>query len=110
MPYYLLSSLLHPQELPMEFLSFSGKKTEDETIFLQDVKRLAFTEGRSRDNDWLVDYVETCLTGAALDWYSQLDEKVQMSWKQLRLALLQSFTARGDLAIPAPPAAAPPGS
>lgn len=93
----------------MEFLSFFGEQNDDVTTFLQAVKRIALTEGKSRDDDWLTDYVESCLTGPALDWYAQLDKNVQTSWQDLRLALLQKYTARGNVGPPAaPPAQAPP--
>ncbi|KAG8845117.1 hypothetical protein FRB96_002719 [Tulasnella sp. 330] len=95
----------------MEFLSFSGKKSEDVTEFLQNVTRIAFKEGKSRDDNWLADYVESCLTGPALDWYAQLGTDSQRNWTSLRIALLQNYTARRDTSfIPAPPAAAPPGT
>ncbi|KAG8852704.1 hypothetical protein FRB96_008560 [Tulasnella sp. 330] len=86
----------------MEFLSFCGDGGEDATLFLQRVNRIAFAEGKSRDNQWLTDYVAACLTGTALYWYAELDERVQTSWKDLRLAILKQFTIRGDK--PDPPA------
>ncbi|KAG9027251.1 hypothetical protein FRB95_007968 [Tulasnella sp. JGI-2019a] len=95
----------------MQFLSFSGKMDEDVTAFLQSVQRVAFTEGTSRDNEWLTNYVGSCLTGQALTWYALLDDDVQMSWKDLRLRLLLEFAVRDDITlVPDPPAAAPPPS
>ncbi|KAG8983692.1 hypothetical protein FRB93_007089 [Tulasnella sp. JGI-2019a] len=91
----------------MQFLSFSGREDEDVTLFLQNVTRIAFTKGNARDNDWHADYVGTCLSGGALDWYAELDEEVQRSWRDIRLALLKQFSVRGRAPDP-PPAAAPP--
>ncbi|KAG9027254.1 hypothetical protein FRB95_007971 [Tulasnella sp. JGI-2019a] len=81
----------------MQFLVFSGSQDEDVTAFLQNVKKIAFVEGKSRDSDWLVDYVESCLSGVALDWYDALGEDVQMNWGELRHALLKQFTFRGGV-------------
>ncbi|KAG8872968.1 hypothetical protein FRB98_009282, partial [Tulasnella sp. 332] len=94
---------------PMQFLSFSGDQDEDVTAFLQNVNRIAFTEGRFRDNDWIADYVGACLTGVALDWYARLDEDIERNWRELRIALLQRFMARGDASLaPEPPTATGP--
>ncbi|KAG8852799.1 hypothetical protein FRB96_008487 [Tulasnella sp. 330] len=90
----------------MEFLSFSGNGEEDVALFLRKVNRIAFSEGKSRDDDWLADYVGACLAGTALDWYTELDESVRRSWGDLRPALLKQFTSRGGR--PHPLAAAPP--
>ncbi|KAG8998118.1 hypothetical protein FRB94_007207 [Tulasnella sp. JGI-2019a] len=94
----------------MQSLSFSGRKDEDVTLFLRNVTRIAFREGNGRDNDWHADYVGTCLSGVALDWYVELDEKVQRNWKDLRMALLKQFPTRGPAPDPPAAAAAPPPS
>ncbi|KAG8997585.1 hypothetical protein FRB93_014043 [Tulasnella sp. JGI-2019a] len=76
----------------MQFLSFTGNNHEDVVGFLQNVDRIALTAGTPHDNDWLVDYIVTCLSGPALSWYVHLDENTQRSWKELHPALLQRFT------------------
>lgn len=89
----------------IEVLTFSGGPTEDVTVFLQNVKRIAFAQGRQKDDVWLVEYVETCLVGAALRWFSELEdaEGVQ-SWRALRKACLERFGP--PVNTQAPPAAA----
>ncbi|KAG9027746.1 hypothetical protein FRB95_007405 [Tulasnella sp. JGI-2019a] len=94
----------------MQFLSFSGREDEDVTAFLQNVNRVAFVEGKTREDDWIADYVGTCVTGIALDWYDELEEDVKRSWKDLRRALLRRFTARVASLVPEPPAARAPPS
>ncbi|KAG8878158.1 hypothetical protein FRB97_002752 [Tulasnella sp. 331] len=94
--------------VPLENITFGGKDTEDVTLFLQNVKRVAFAQGRQRDCDWLADYVETCLTGRALLWHDTLDEKTSSDYKLLRTAMLQYFVAQIPTAnIPSAPPAAP---
>ncbi|KAG9037212.1 hypothetical protein FRB95_006465 [Tulasnella sp. JGI-2019a] len=89
----------------VEVLTFSGRPDEDVTLFLQNVKRIAFAQGRQKDEGWLADYVETCLAGAALRWFSELEDTAgDQSWKVLRRAFLERFE---PVANPQPSAAAP---
>ncbi|KAG9003566.1 hypothetical protein FRB95_002361 [Tulasnella sp. JGI-2019a] len=55
-------------------ISFSGSESEDATLFIQQVQKVAFAEGRHWDNGWRVRYLATCLTGAAVRWYFLLDD------------------------------------
>lgn len=75
----------------VEDLVFEGKAGEIVTAFLQKVKRVAFSQGRQRDDEWQVDYLKTCLSGAALVWYDGLEEKARGDYKSLRSAMLQRF-------------------
>jgi len=90
----------------MERMRFTGLGSEDVTEFLSDVQWVAFKEGHPRDDDWRVDYVAACLSGAALRWYSELEGEDQYSWMRLRQALLQHFDRTS---APSPAAAAAPG-
>ncbi|KAG8870170.1 hypothetical protein FRB97_000268, partial [Tulasnella sp. 331] len=65
---------------PVENITFEGKDNESVTLFLQSVKRVAFAQGRQRDQGWLADYVETCLAEKALEWYIALDEETQRNF------------------------------
>ncbi|KAG8993119.1 hypothetical protein FRB94_011048 [Tulasnella sp. JGI-2019a] len=89
----------------LERMSFSG--AEDITVFMQDLQRVAFSQGRQRDDDWRVDYLTTCLTGSALLWYMRLEEDTRYSWMNLSRALLLRFSPI-DAQPPSPPAASPP--
>ncbi|KAG8992839.1 hypothetical protein FRB94_006986 [Tulasnella sp. JGI-2019a] len=92
-----------------EVLTFDGSETSDVTAFLQNVKRVAFSQGRQRDNEWLVDYAEVSLTGRALRWFHGLDEETVGSWKSLRGAFLHRFGSTANALVPAAaPLAAPP--
>ncbi|KAG8975872.1 hypothetical protein FRB90_009392 [Tulasnella sp. 427] len=55
------------------------------------VQQRARAEGKSRDNEWIVDLVAACLTGDALRWYVDLEESVQNDWKLLRKAMLRQY-------------------
>ncbi|KAG8864224.1 hypothetical protein FRB96_006045 [Tulasnella sp. 330] len=98
--------LISSNSAPTKLLNFCGNDNEDVTIFLRDVKRLAHTQGRQDDDKWLVDYVELCLAGEALRWFSELDDEVVRLWKSLRRAFLQRF--KPPTAPLEPPAAVPP--
>ncbi|KAG8992844.1 GTP-binding protein [Tulasnella sp. JGI-2019a] len=87
-----------------ELLTFNGSDTSDVTLFLQNVKRVAFVQGRQRDDAWLVDYTEISLTGEALRWFHRLDGEAIGSWKALCGAFLLRF---GSTAQAPAPAAAP---
>ncbi|KAG8848028.1 hypothetical protein FRB96_001320 [Tulasnella sp. 330] len=91
-----------------EELIFYGKEDEDVTSFLQKVKRVAFGQGRQRDQEWLVDYLETCLSGKALIWYLGLDEKSKSSFTTLSIAMIGHFPVPSASIPSALAAAAPP--
>ncbi|KAG8867564.1 hypothetical protein FRB97_003221, partial [Tulasnella sp. 331] len=80
-----------PINTPIERISFNGNGGEDVTEFLREVKRIALDQGRQRDQEWMIDYVESCLGGSALRWFSKLEEDSLVSWKELRNALLDGF-------------------
>ncbi|KAG8888375.1 hypothetical protein FRB98_007770 [Tulasnella sp. 332] len=88
---------------PLEHISFGGKDTENVTLFLQSVKRVAFAQGRQRDQEWQVDYVETCLSDKALLWYITLEQKTRSDFHSLRVAMIEHFAIPTDI----PPAPAP---
>ncbi|KAG9039732.1 hypothetical protein FRB95_007159 [Tulasnella sp. JGI-2019a] len=94
---------------PLEHITFDGKDSEDVTVFLQSVKRVALDQERQRDDKWMADYVEACLTGEALRWFSTLEESALCSWKTLRDAFLHRFVppANRPASVPAPAAAIP---
>ena len=55
------------------------------------IRQHAFAEGRSRDGEWIVDFVATCFTGSALRWYETLSSEVQSNWDLLRKAMLSQY-------------------
>lgn len=104
-----VSLLISETMSSLEYLIFDGKAGSNVTLFLQRVKQVAFAQCHQRDNDWLADYVEACLTDDALVWYDALDESTQRDFGALRTAMLLHFIATDipPTNIPsAPPAAA----
>ncbi|KAG8852810.1 GTP-binding protein [Tulasnella sp. 330] len=95
-----------------ELVSFDGKEGEEVTDFLRNVKRVALAEGQLRNDQWLIDYTETCLAGPALKWFLGLEnEDILGSWKGLQRALLRRFDSAqmvpsAPLPVPAPAASA----
>lgn len=94
----------------LEHITFEGKPTEDVTTFLQSVKRVAIAQGRQRDDEWQVDYVESCLAGDALRWFSELEEGTLGSWRTVRNAFLRQFSTPVNRPANAPAAAATPAA
>ncbi|KAG9006727.1 hypothetical protein FRB94_013851 [Tulasnella sp. JGI-2019a] len=84
-----------PSVSRIERLNFNGTDKEDVTDFVREVKRIAMDQGRQRDQEWMVDYAESCLGGTAIRWFSQLDEiskrEAMISWDALRQRLLDRF-------------------
>ncbi|KAG8877423.1 GTP-binding protein [Tulasnella sp. 331] len=105
-----MSSLSPDDEraVPIEMVLFSGQDTEDVTVFLQKVKQAAVLQGRPRDQEWMIDYAEACLTGPALRWFDNLDGNIRKSWKTTRKAFLSRFDSPSSptpaRALPHPPA------
>ncbi|KAG9002128.1 hypothetical protein FRB94_004106 [Tulasnella sp. JGI-2019a] len=90
-----------------ELLEFQGDDSEDVTLFLRDIARVAFNQGHHQDFPWMIGYTETCLTGTALRWFNELDEDVLRSWKTLRGAFLARFGPQDLNPTILTPAAAP---
>ncbi|KAG8867032.1 GTP-binding protein, partial [Tulasnella sp. 331] len=93
---------------PLEQISFNGREGEDPTEFLRNVKRVAITEGQ-RDDQWLIDYAESCLAGIALEWFLDLEDDAIGSWRGFQRALIKRFRPTRT-AAPAPAAAPVPSA
>lgn len=59
--------------------------------FIAELIKLAFAQGKQRDDQWIADFAATCMADNALVWWSALDEEVQGSWKLLRQAMLSKY-------------------
>ncbi|KAG9027246.1 hypothetical protein FRB95_007963 [Tulasnella sp. JGI-2019a] len=84
----LLQSLRLAQ---VEWLSFSGRPSEDVLVFVQGVLRSALAHGRHRDGAWMADYAYGCLSGHALEWFEHLDPEVKQHWSKLRPVMMEKF-------------------
>lgn len=81
-----------PQSLgTLPWITFGGSLGESPAAFVRSVQRLAFQQGRVDDDRWIAHYVSACFDGEALLWYSELEEEIQGSWRNVRLALLRRY-------------------
>ncbi|KAG9032277.1 hypothetical protein FS837_002774 [Tulasnella sp. UAMH 9824] len=96
-----IRSDITPQPSPaITWVTFSGSPGESSGDFIQAIQRVAFQQGHSRDDRWIADYIATCFNGGALQWYSELDEETQESWRRLRTALLRRYPPAGPNSAP----------
>lgn len=73
--------------------TFTGKPGESANAFILSMQRIAFRQGRDRDDAWLADYASTCFDDEALYWYLEQDEESRGSWRILRSSLLSRYPA-----------------
>ncbi|KAG8944957.1 hypothetical protein FRC04_001309 [Tulasnella sp. 424] len=76
---------------PFVYVWFGGAPEEDVQSFVYSVQRTASSQNRQTDDAWIVRYVETCLSGDALLWFSALEGETKRSWTRLSEALLHNF-------------------
>lgn len=77
-------------------LIFNGNSSTEAERFLFWVRRKARSEGKARDQEWILDLVDGCLGGSALRWYLTLDPTVRNSWDSLQLAILNKWSDVGE--------------
>ncbi|KAG9033820.1 hypothetical protein FS837_002327 [Tulasnella sp. UAMH 9824] len=75
-------------------LEFRGQNATECKNFIAALLKIAFAQGKQRDDQWVADFAATCMSDDALVWWSALDEEVQGSWKLLRQAMLSEYGSR----------------
>jgi len=78
------------------------------------IRRRARAAGKQKDDDWIMDLVFSCFTGAAVRWESTLSPEIKRSWDRFRQALLDRYPSDSEprlslsrsSTIPTPAAAA----
>lgn len=90
-PNHRTQDIAPPAASSIPWISFGGAPNESSTAFVQSLQRVGFQQRRGRDDGWMAEYAAACFEGAALIWYTDLDEEVQESWKKLRTKLLRSY-------------------
>ncbi|KAG8921207.1 hypothetical protein FRC01_000357 [Tulasnella sp. 417] len=76
---------------PFTYTWFGGTPEEDVRSFIHSVQRTALAQNRQGDDAWIVQYVEKCLSGSALLWFSSLEGESKRTWAPLREAFIQRF-------------------
>lgn len=71
-------------------------RPDDVLVFLQKLYRFAVSQGRQRDNEWMVDQLQGSLTGAALIWWTLLSDDIQSDFKKARAKMIWDFVPRED--------------
>lgn len=59
--------------------------------FLQRIRRMALSRGRSRDFEWMADVAASHLSGDASKWFETLEDEVQQDWNLLRKAFARKY-------------------
>lgn len=59
--------------------------------FLYCLRRRVFEEGRVDDNEWITNFVASCVAEDALRWHSELAPEIQEDWKLLQKAMLARY-------------------
>ncbi|KAG8949044.1 hypothetical protein FRC04_009118 [Tulasnella sp. 424] len=77
-----------------DHLEFRGKDLKECEQFIAAVNKYARAEGKLWEDQWIADFVATCVAGDALLWWSALDEETQRSWRRLRSAMLLRYRLR----------------
>ncbi|KAG9019851.1 hypothetical protein FRB90_003441 [Tulasnella sp. 427] len=96
-----------------DHITFEGIDGAECERFVQQIRRKARASSRSKDTDWIVELVSTCMSGAALRWYIQLDSEIADDWAKLQKAMMTKWPASDSSAAPGrsssipTPAAAP---
>lgn len=69
---------------------FDGQNMSSDK-FIRAIRRAALTQHRHNDDAWCAAFAASCLEGAALTYYEDLEENDQSNWRLLRAALLRRF-------------------
>ncbi|KAG8879300.1 hypothetical protein FRB97_001783 [Tulasnella sp. 331] len=59
---------------------------------LRHAKRVAMDCGRQNDQEWMINYTESCLGGGAMRWLTRLEGEGFTFWRILRQELLDRFS------------------
>lgn len=83
-------------------LIFKGIDGAELEAYMLHVRRLALSEGKLRDKEWLLDVVTANLAEGALRWFESLEEEQQNDWMIFKKALYERYPAPIGRAAPIP--------
>ncbi len=79
-----ISSFKYINPYSKDTFTFSGIDATEAEEFIHAVRQRAFSLGKGRDNDWIVDFTAGCFVGEALRWHAELDDGIQWDWCALQ--------------------------
>lgn len=83
-------------------LIFKGIDGAELETFMLHVRRLALSEGKQRDEGWLLDVVTANLAEGAMRFFESLEDEQQKDWRSLRKALFEMYPAPPGRNTPKP--------
>ncbi|KAG8946965.1 hypothetical protein FRC04_011260 [Tulasnella sp. 424] len=75
-------------DLIAEFVTFTGKSSDDAENFIQSVNIQAFKAQKLKDTEWITGFASTAFSGKALRWYRRLPVTTRQDWELLQEAIL----------------------
>lgn len=81
---------------------FRGIDGAELEAFMLHLRRLALSEGKHRDEDWMLDVVTANLAEGAMRWFETLEDEQQKNWKAFRKALFKEYPAPAGRDAPKP--------
>lgn len=81
---------------PDDDFEFNGTDGMSYIDFLQRIRRMALSQGKSRDFEWMADLAGSRVSGEAFKWFERLDAQVQQDWNLLRKAFARKYGDEND--------------
>ncbi|KIO28418.1 hypothetical protein M407DRAFT_22464 [Tulasnella calospora MUT 4182] len=74
-----------------EHIIFTGGSAEEAEDFIFAIKKRAYSKGKSKDNNWITEFVSICFAKKALRWDESLDQETRNDWELLKRAILDEY-------------------
>lgn len=71
--------------------TFKGVDGAECEQFILSMRRRMFEEGRTDDNEWITQFIASCVADDALRWHARLAPEIQNDWKLLQAAMLDRY-------------------
>lgn len=88
---------ISPDDDPLLFQGIDGVECEE---FIFAIRRKAIDAGKSKDNEWLLEFASSCFIGDALRWHIELDDEIAGDWRRLQRAMMLEWPAPKSRAAP----------
>lgn len=71
--------------------TFKGINGEECERFILSLRRRAFEQRKGGDNEWITQFVASCVADDALRWHADLAPEIQNDWGLLQKAMLSRY-------------------